>query len=433
MKRMIGLVVAAALLPFGGLAGSQVPDSVTVEQAIQRVIATHPAVAAAMNGVSESQAQVRARQTAFSPVVDAEGTYSRIGPTPTLTFNKESFSLFPADNWDGHVSLLHTLYDGGRRQVAVEEARSRQASAEENVDVVKSGLAYRTVHAFYGVLFLQEGLKVQDDEIQALTQHLHITQGKVEAGTATDFDVLSTQVRIATARSQRVDIVDQLEQSNIDLRQLLGVPEDSSVTPVGAFRPDTMHLDVDSLVSLALSQRPDVKLSRDAEASARVRTRLAALGDKPSLALHISAGAKNGYVPDINQIRPDFVAGMSVQLPIYNGDRTQAQVKVSRADVSVAASRTRTLERSVSAEVQKAVAAVRASREKIQTADVQVRQARAALALARTRYQAGVVTNLDVLDAQTLLAQAELVQLRARYELVQGHYRLEQAVGAKIW
>ncbi len=433
MKRMIGLAVAAALLPFGGGVAGQVPDSLTIAEAIQRVIATHPAVVAAMNGVSESQAQVKARETAFSPIVDAEGTYSRIGPTPTIKFGSESFSLFPADNWDGHVSVLHTLYDGGRRKMAVEEARSRQVSAEENVDLVKSGLAYGTVQAFYGVLFLQQDLQVQDDEIRALTQHLRITQGKVQAGTATDFDVLSTQVRIATAKSQRVDITDRLEQSTIDLRQLLGVPADSSVTPVGAFRPDSMNLDVDSLVSLALSQRPDVKMSRDAEASAKVQTRLAALSDKPSLSLHLSAGAKNGYVPDINQLKPDFVAGMSVQLPIYNGDRTQAQVKVSQANVSVAASRTRTLERSVSAQVQKAVAAVRASREKIQTADVQVRQARAALALAKTRYQAGVVTNLDVLDAQTLLAQAELVQLQARYELVQGHYRLQQAVGAKIW
>jgi outer membrane protein TolC len=186
-------------------------------------------------------------------------------------------------------------------------------------------------------------------------------------------------------------------------------------------------------VSLALSQRPDLKMFRDAQASAKVQTQLASLADKPSLSLHLSAGAKNGYVPDINQIKPDFVAGVSVQLPIYNGDRTKAQVKVSESNESVAQSRTQALERTVSADVQKAVATVRASREKIATADVQVRQAQAALALARTRYQAGVVTNLDVLDAQTLLQQAELVQLRAHYELVQGHYQLEQAVGARLW
>jgi outer membrane protein TolC len=79
------------------------------------------------------------------------------------------------------------------------------------------------------------------------------------------------------------------------------------------------------------------------------------------------------------------------------------------------------------------VAAARAARDKNADTEVQVRQATAALALARTRYQAGVVTNLDVLDAETVLAQAKLVQLRARYDLVRSRYQLQQAVGERVW
>ncbi len=433
MKRMIGLAVAASLLPLGGLVGSQVPDSLTVEQAIRRVVATHPAVVEAGNGVFASEARVQERQSVFAPVVSAEGSYSRVGPVPSLEFNDQSFSLFPANNYDAHVSLRHTLYDWGRREAAVEQARSYQRSATENVELVKSRLAYQTVQAFYAVLFLRQNLQVQDEEIGALSQHLQVIQDKVQAGTATDFDVLTTQVRIATARSQRIDVANALEVRTIDLRQLLGLPADSAAEPVGDFRMDTADLAVDSLVAAALLQRPDVKLSRDAEASAEVQTQLAALADRPSLSLAVSAGAKNGYVPNLNRIQPNFSAGMSVQLPVYNGDRTKSQVKLSEAEVSVARSRTQTLVLSVATDVEKAVASVRASRDKIASADLQVRQATQALELARTRYQAGVVTNLDVLDAETLLAQAKLVQLRAHYELVQGRYGLQQAVGDRIW
>ena len=433
MKRTIGLALAASLLSAGGLAGIQVPDSLTVEQAIQRVIATHPAVVEAGNGVSASEARVRERQSAFTPVVTAEGSYARVGPVPSLTLNNEAFSLFPANNYDAHFSLYHTVYDWGRRQTAVEQAQTYRRSAAENVDLVKSGLAYQTAQAFYAVLFLQQNLIVQDDEISTLGQHLQVIQDKVKAGTATDFDVLTTQVRIATARSQRVDLANALDERTIELRELLGLPADSMVEPVGAFEVDSTSLAVDSLVAAALAQRPEVKLSRDAEASAKVQTQLAALADRPSLGLALSAGAKNGYVPKLNKFQPNFSAGMSIQLPIYNGDRTRSQVRVSEAEESVARSRTQTLVRRVTTDVEKAVASVRASREKIQTADLQVRQATQALDLAQTRYQAGVVTNLDVLDAETLLAQAKLVQLRARYELVQGRYRLEQAVGDRIW
>ncbi len=445
MNRMIPFAAAATLLcgalPATSLRAplaaqqedSAVPDSLTVEQAIERVVQTYPAVAEAAHGVAVARARVQERQTAFDPDVALAGSYSRIGPTPSLSVGGHAFHLFPADNWDGHVSLRHTLFDWGRRTTAVNEARSQETSAADNVDAVKSRLAYRTVQAFYGVLFLQEELEVQDEEIQALAQHLQITRNRVAAGAATDFDVLSTEVRIATAKSQRVDVTNALAQRRIELRQLLGLPADSSVVPVGGFQEDTTRLNEDSLVSVAFEQRPEVRLSRDAVASAEVQTHLASLSDRPSVSLELMGGAKNGYVPDLNQVKADFAAGMSVQLPLYNGHRTRAEVEAAEANVSVARSRTRALERQVSADVQQAVAAVRASREKIATTTVQVRQATEALALARTRYQAGVVTNLDVLDAETLLAQAKLVHLRGRYELISSRYQLRQAVGEKVW
>jgi outer membrane protein len=203
--------------------------------------------------------------------------------------------------------------------------------------------------------------------------------------------------------------------------------------PVGDFRVDSMDLNVDSLRTVALAQRPEVRMAHDAETSAEAASRLAALADKPDVKLVLSVGAKNGYAPHINTIKANFVAGMSVQVPIYQGDRTKSQVRAADADVTTARSRTTTLERTIVTAVEQAVAAVNAAREKIATTDMQVRQATEAVALARTRYQAGVVTNLDVLDAETVLAQARLIQLRAHYDLVRSRIQLQEAVGEKLW
>ncbi|MCG6957620.1 MAG: TolC family protein, partial [Gemmatimonadetes bacterium] len=97
MKRIIGLAAAAALvlcpevrtavfaqeaapdLPGssrGAVAALQVPDSLTLEQAVRRVLETHPAVQEARNGVSASEARVQVQQSLFSPTVVAEGSYS---------------------------------------------------------------------------------------------------------------------------------------------------------------------------------------------------------------------------------------------------------------------------------------------------------------------------------------------------------------------
>ena len=87
--------------------------------------------------------------------------------------------------------------------------------------------------------------------------------------------------------------------------------------------------------------------------------------------------------------------------------------------------------RQVEGDVQQALANLRASQDKLATSELQVEQADTALSLAETRYRAGVITNLEVLDAQTALAEARLLRLRTQYAFVQSRYALERAVGAR--
>jgi outer membrane protein len=107
-------------------------------------------------------------------------------------------------------------------------------------------------------------------------------------------------------------------------------------------------------------------------------------------------------------------------------DETEAELGSARAH-------TRDLARRIVTEVWQAAADARASQSKLEAAELQVRQAEEAVAMARVRYRAGVVTNLDVLDAETSLGEAKLVELEARYHVVTSGYALQRAVGARIW
>lgn len=76
---------------------------------------------------------------------------------------------------------------------------------------------------------------------------------------------------------------------------------------------------------------------------------------------------------------------------------------------------------------------MRSSLDRLRTTEIAVEQAKSAVEQARLRYQAGTVTNLDLLDAETSLSQAELMQIQALYQFVVSRYELDQAVGEKVW
>jgi outer membrane protein len=427
---------ALCVLILSGFASAQVipSDSLTLDQAIRMVTENHPAVLQAMQGIASSEAQIVQSQSAYYPQVSGLGSYAYVGPVPVFEFpGFGTIELATHNNYDFHVGLQQQLFDFGRRSTALELARSGHETAVEGVEAAKSGLAYQTVEAFYAILFLRQNISVIDEQINTLNEHLSITQKRVQAGAATDFEILTTEVRIANIQSQRTDVVNALQNQETIFRQLTGLPENVAVDIKGDFATSPIALNSDSLVSLAMSQVPDMKLSKYSETSAKIQTRLATLGDRPSLGANLQFGFKNGYEPNLNTIKANWVAGAQINVPIFNGFLTRGRESQARANLSAAQLHTQDLERRIIAGVDQAISGVRASQDKLASAEPQVTEAEQALSLARTRYSAGTATNLDLLDAETALANARLIRLKAMYELVRNHYALERAVGTKIW
>jgi len=436
MKKLIFSVMALSLAIHPGICEARPAssDSITVEQAVRLTLENHPLVQQAGYGVSAADARVGASRAAYYPDVSLAGVYELLEPVPEISFpGLGTFKFYPANNYDVHLGLRQTLYDFGRISTGVQLAESARRSAADYVDVVKSNLAYQTIAAFDAMLILHRSIAVLDEQIEALEQHLAVSVKKIQAGTATDFDSLTTEVRIAAARNDRIDAARSLETQEIVFRQLTGLPPDRSVAPKGAIDARPVRLNPDSVLAAAKRRRPELVMSRDAENSAAVQARLASLGDKPSLALNVTSGFKNGYIPDLNEWKANVAAGVLFMVPLFNGHRTRHQEEEADANIRSARSRTADVERQVGSEVGQAIAGVKSSLEKIENSAVQVAQAEAALTRAQAQYDAGVATNLDLLDVQTALSQAKLIRLRAIYEYMVGMNALDKASGRKIW
>jgi outer membrane protein len=432
-------IVAAVILPWALAAGTasgqtSIPDSLTVDEAVHMALASHPAVAKARQEAAAAEARIGASRAPYYPDISFSGMYDRVGPVIEFDIpNTGVFKLNPENNYDFHLGLRQALYDFGRTSASVELARSQSQTAGSYVGKVESDIAYRTISIFNYILILRQSVSVLDEQIQALNQHLDISRKKVQAGTATDFDVLTTQVRIATAEDERIDAADMLKTQEILFRQLTGLPADRPVALKGEFTSVHPSLDPDALVDEALRQRPEMELSKGAETSAALQLNLSGLGDRPSLGLSLTSGFKTGYVPNLDTWKPNFTAGVRLQFPIFNGHRTRFRENEARANLDSAKSATEDLKRRIVAEVSQAISNAGAALQKIQNAEILVRQAQEAVRLAEAKYVAGVVTNLDLLDAQTTLTQAKLNHLRALYNYTVSLTALDRATGRKAW
>jgi outer membrane protein TolC len=408
----------------------QIPgDSLSLSEAIKLTLNNHPLLQQALGQVNAAEARINQQNSFYYPKVEGQASYTRIGPIPSIDFGGLSFKLAPANNYDAHVSASELVYDFGRRDAMLELSRSYKLSAEDKIDLIKNNLTYQTVAAFYTILFLKKDIDVKNEQINTLEKHLNITNKKVESGSATDFDALTTQVRIADAQNQKIDIENELNKQEINLKNLFGWDSNKPLNLSGQFKVDSSAHNIESLLNEAFNKRPEIKLAKDAENSAKVSKQVASLTDKPNLSVLASYGFKNGYEPNLDVLRGNWAAGINASIPIFNGNLKDAKVEEAEANLKSTSANTLELQRTIKAEVEQAYADLRANILKLKTSELQVQHAELAVSRAEIQYRDGVITNLDLIDAETSLAQAKLMYFQIIYNNVLSYYNLKKAVG----
>jgi len=431
-KIILILTAVVLLMPYSSYSQSN-QSELTLEKAIQMTINNYPLIKQQQEKLRAVDYKIQQQESFYYPNVEGQAGYSRIGPLPSFNFGGEELVLAPANNYNLNVVLNQQLYDFGRRSASVDLISSYKQSAADNVDLVKSNLSYQTLQIFYSILFIRKSIAVKDTQLAALNAHLTVTNKKVESGSATDYDALSTQVRISQAQSEKIELLNQLKQQQIALKELLGIEQDTSVVVKGDFSAPPAVTNTDSLVQIAFQKRSELKLAEDELNTSHLQEQLTGLGDTPSLNAMLAYGLKNGYEPNLDVLRGNWVAAVSVKVPIFNGYLTKYKEGEAKVNSNVSELNIATLKRNIISDVQQASSNLNSSLEKLNSTLTQVNFAEQTVQRAESRYSSGVGTNLDLLDAETSLAEARFFYLQDLYKSILSSYQLRKAVGDVIY
>ncbi|WP_081910654.1 TolC family protein [Hymenobacter sp. APR13] len=427
---MLGLLTAA------GAAQAQVlSDSLTLDGTIRSVLDANPAITTLEEEVNAATSRVTQSRGGFLPQITGTATYTRIDPVVQVQLSPDApaFQLAPNNNYDAHITLQYGLLDFGKKDATYNLAESRRLTAVDQINVTRRDLAYSAAQVYYNILFVRESIKVQNAQIASLQQHKREMEKRVEGGVSTRFDVTTTDVRITQAQNTKIDLENQLRNQQVQLARLLHKPEYVDVPVRGTFAYQPTAVDLNQALAQATENRPEVKLARDAEQTANLNLKLIERANTPTLGVGAQLGGKNGYLPNLDKFRPNSVGVVQFSVPIYDGGRNKNQRVEAQANIRGSQARIQDTQEQIRADVRQAVNNLQSSTARYDNAQLQISQATDALTRAKARYRYDVGTNLDVLDAETSLAQARLARLQAIYNYTLGQYQLKRATGEQIW
>jgi outer membrane protein len=431
---MLSPATVAECQPVISLKDKPVSDSLALKDIIYLVITKNPSVKIAEEAINNADARIGLAKTGYNPEIDFTGNLSNLGPVTKIDIpNLGSFQLFPANNYSAAVNYRQVVYDWGRTRQNIEFENQNKAIGTQTLEQVKQKLSLISVNNFYTLLYLQAAIKIKEEQLKTLNEHLGHVIKMVETGSATEYQVLSTRVRISTIESQKVDLIAALTSQQAALNSLIG--SDQSVNPVVktelTLAPPV--LPSDSLLSYAFHNRDEVILNQKRSSLAELRYGLTKLQNKPLINFMASGGAKNGYLPYLADPKANYVLGLGIRVPIFDGMKNKYYLSQAKSAITSLSYESENTKRNISSEIIDAEAYMLAAERKVSQFNLQLEQALKAYSLAETSFKSGVITNLDLLDSDTSVSESRLLLLKARIDYVASIYKLKAALGERIY
>ncbi len=409
-------------------------DSLSLNKIIDQIVKTHPSVKQAQEVVSTVEAKIALVKSATMPTISGNSEYTRIGPTPSMTIpGLGTFQFAPGGNFTLGVNYEQTIWDFGKTKKDEALEAENKNLFKEQIDQIKQKIALLASNSFFSLIYLQEAIKIKDEQIQTLKEHLDFVEKKKQTGAATDYEILSTQVRISNAENQEYDLESMRNVQLSVLNELLGLPAE---TPLRVNDDLNTRINVRSaaeLIDSALKQRDEMKIIEEKGILTQLKYESVNNQNNATFNTFASAGAKNGYIPNLNTVKLNYAAGVSLHIPLYDGGRLKNNLRLANSSIVMNNLEKENTRRNISSEVIEKQTNLLTAEKKMSHYELQLNQAQRALSLAQVSYKAGALTNLDLLDATTTVSDSRLQLLKSKVDYAIGIYNLKAAIGVKLY
>ncbi len=423
----------------GGVVINVGADAVTLDECVITALKANPDVRAASARLEAARAAVKEATSAYYPQIGIAGNWARTDNPPQAFFmslNQRRASLQkdfnnPDDTENVRASVIAQwrLYDGGRREADRRASSLGSLAADYALASVRNDLAYQVTRAYYGILEARDFTMVREESLKSLTETLRVATERHKAGAALKTDVLNTEVAVSQAQEDLIRARNGIELAVAALNTAVG--RDMLTTGDVAALPHALpSLGTTNAATVTVERRPewgsvDAQV-RQAEAGA-VRARR-------ELMPTVSAFGSLDWDREKWSDSPErsYLAGVSVELNIFDGFRTRAGVDRASAGVVAARAQADKLRQALRLDLLQARLNEQEARERLVVAGKSVAGAEESVRITRERYRQGVADLNDLMMAEVGWASVQARNTAAHYDCLMARANVKRAEGASL-
>ncbi|MEG5172404.1 TolC family protein [Microcoleus sp. B3-D7] len=427
-------------------------ESITLQQAIDLARRNSQVLQIAGQQVEQSRAALREQQAALYPdlnfQMDASRSMTAGGELGVRRLQRQLNSRangtgqpapqagtnFGSNSLNSTLQLSYDIDLFGRRRANIRAAEEQVRLRELDVERQAEELRFDTAEAYYNLQNADGQVAIRQASVRNAQQSLRDAEALERAGVGTRFAVLQAQANLANEVQQLSVARRDQRVAQRRLAEILNISQSTNLTAADPVeQAGSWRLSLEESIVQAFRNRPELEQQLVQRDISKQQRRSIQAGRLPQLSV---GGSYNVLGQDPDDPDPFAARGWadgysiraSLTWSIFDGGAANARVRQRDADITIAESRFDQLRNQVRREVEQAYFGLESSFENIETSEAGVLQSREALRLARLRFQAGVGTQTDVIQAETDLTRAERNRLSAIVTYNLGLSSLQRAV-----
>lgn len=402
--------------------------TLTVQEAVQMALDRSPEMMLAEAQAARAAEALREIRSLNRPQVSA-GTGLAYNNGYPLSMEGAAPSIF-------QIAASHSIFSRKNSNL-IREAEEAGKASRYGKESARNELAAKTALVYYELYKGRKAVESASAGLDAAEKQEQLVETLFEAGKVRPVDLTLARTNTSFAQQQLLVAREQATVAEAELRDLIGLEEPVSLNIIepGIDSP-LFELPADILYKQALGQTPEI---HQAEANIRAKEfhLEAEKGERmPRMDIigqYALFSKTNNYDDFFNRFtRNNFLVGLSLQVPLFNGSRTSARIAQSRQEVSEARHELQRVQSELKLNIQRGLSALRIARGASDLARRDLDSARELARISETLLETGRISTQELEDSRSQIRQKEQALIDADHSLFQRKLELLRITGSVV-
>ena len=362
------------------------------------------------------------------PDITMDASYAYVQPKIEVVFGEKTFQFAPVHNVSGALNGSYTLFDFGRLASNIQKAKLELQTSKHVAEQLKHSLFFQISQLYYQIIYAKKAIEIQNQVLQLLTENKAIIETQLKNGNAIQLDLLTIQSKIDNELNRKIDLETNLKKLLNLLNYATGVATISETQLSISLKNYTS----DEAMQMALIHNPSIAIAKDKVNVTKADVAITKLNERPYVGMKASVGSRNGYLPQINDPRFNYNAGIGFSVPLFNGGKIKQQIKIQERSLALSETNVVAQIHDFEKDIQAALIDIQSNQARIKNAATQIEQAALAQKLSVSKLKNGTVTPIEITSTNADYQRALLNQLQYQYQLCNAQLELIKLMGVEL-